>query len=149
MPVTVQDVVRQLNRDEPNYAQAAQLGREALPHLRELIEGDDLGLAAKATYLAGVMNADESTRLLEIAARHPDPVVRVAAAASAKNLTRITASLAVTFLDDADPGVRKRGLRTLEVNQPQGIRPNLEKIMKDDPDIGLRERARKVIEGMP
>ena len=149
MAVTLQDVVRQLNRDEPDYVRAAQLGPEALPHLRQLIEGDDLGLAAKATYLAGIMNADESTRLLEIAARHPDPVVRVAAAASARNLTRITASLAVTFLDDADSGVRKWGLRSVEVNQPQGIKPNLEKIMKDDPDIGLRERARKVIEGMP
>jgi HEAT repeat protein len=147
--VTLQDVVRQLNRDEPDYVRAAQLGPEALPHLRQLIEGDDLGLAAKATYLAGIMNADESTRLLEIAARHPDPVVRVAAAASARNLTRITASLAVTFLDDADPGVRKWGLRTVEVNQPQGIKPNLERIMNDDPDIGLRERARKVLEGMP
>ena len=73
MAVTLQDVVRQLNRDEPDYVRAAQLGPEALPHLRQLIEGDDLGLAAKATYLAGIMNADESTRLLEIAARHPRP----------------------------------------------------------------------------
>jgi hypothetical protein len=147
--VTLQDVVRQLNRDEPDYAQAAQLGPEALAHLRQLIEGDNPGLAAKAAYFAGIMNADESVPLLQMAARHPDPVVRVAAAASAKNLTGLTTSLVSAFLDDADPGVRKWGLRTLEVNQPQGVKPNLEKIARDDPDSGLRERARKIVERMP
>jgi hypothetical protein len=72
--------------------------------------------------------------------------VRVAAAASAKHVTNITASLATTLLDDADPGVRKWGLRTLEVNHPQGIRTKVEQIMKDDLEPSLREHARKVID---
>ena len=148
MPVTLQDVVRQLDRDEPDYAQAAQLGPEVLAHLRQLIQGSNTGLAAKAACLAGTMNADESVPLLELAARHPDPVVRVAAAASARNLTSMTASLVTTFLDDADPGVRKWGLRSLEVNHPEGVKPKVEKIMKDDPDSGLREQARKVVDRM-
>src|SRR5437899_10835190 len=146
MPVTLQDVVRQLDRDEPDYVQAARLGPEAFAHLRELIQGSNLGLAAKAACLAGSRNADESVPLLELAARHPDPVVRVAAAASAKNLTDMTASLANTFLDDVDPGVRKWGLRSLELNPPSGIKTKVEKIMKDDPDSVLREQARKVVD---
>jgi hypothetical protein len=146
VPVTLQDVIRQLDRDEPDYAQVARLGPEVLPHLRQLIQGGNLGLAAKAACLAGTMDADESVQLLELAARHPDPVVRVAAASSAKNLTRMTASLATTFLDDADAGVRKWGLRSLEVNQPQGIKAKIEKIMNDDPDSTIREQARKVVD---
>lgn len=146
MPVTLQDVIRQLDREEPDYAQAARLGPEALAHLRELIQGNNIGLAAKAACLAGMINADESVSVLELAARHADPVVRVAAAASAKNLTQMTSSLATTFLDDIDAGVRKWGLRSLEVKQPQGIQAKVEKIMKDDPDLGLREQARKVVE---
>ena len=89
MAVTMQDVIRQLDREEPDYAQAARLGSDALPYLRELIEGDNLTLAAKATSLAGAINADESGDVLETAARHSDPVVRVAAAASARNLTSV------------------------------------------------------------
>lgn len=146
MPVTLQDVIRQLDREEPDYAQAARLGPEALAHLRELIQGNNIGLAAKAACLAGMINADESVSVLELAARHADPVVRVAAAASAKNLTEMTTTLATTFLDDIDAGVRKWGLRSLEVKQPQGIQAKVEKIMKDDPDLGLREQARKVVE---
>ncbi len=146
MPVTLQDVVKQLDREEPDYAQAAHLGPEALPHLRQLIQGHSLGLAAKAAFLTGSIKADESVQILTIAAQHPDPVVRVAAAASAKNLTNITTSLAATFLQDADPGVRKWGLRTLEVTHPKGISANVEKIMKDDPDPSLREQARKVMD---
>ena len=68
------------------------------------------------------------------------------AAASAKNLTHMTASLANTFLDDVDPGVRKWGLRSLELNPPSGIKTKVEKIMKDDPDSVLRELARKVVD---
>lgn len=146
MAVTMQDVIRQLDRDEPDYAQAARLGPEALVHLGKLIQGDNIGLAAKAACLAGTMNMDESISVLKLAARHPDPVVRVAAAASAKNLTQMNTSLATTFLSDVDPGVRKWGLRSLNVNRPQSITKKVEEIMKDDPDSGLREQARKVLD---
>lgn len=148
MTVTMQDVVRQLDRDEPDYAQAARLGPQALVHLRQLIQGSNPGLAAKAACLAGTMNVPESVSVLELAARHPDPVVRVAAAASAKNLTKMNTLLATTFLSDVDPGVRKWGLRSLGVNHPQGIKVKVEQIMKNDPDSGLREQARKVLEKM-
>lgn len=146
MTVTLQDVVKQLDREEPNYEQAARLGAAALPYLRQLIEGDHPGLAAKAAFLAGSINAADSAPVLEIAARHPDPAVRVAAAASAKHLTHMTTSLATIFLQDADPGVRKWGLRTLEATYPTGVRPAVEKIMTHDPEQGLREQARKVID---
>ncbi|WP_394766655.1 HEAT repeat domain-containing protein [uncultured Paludibaculum sp.] len=140
--------MRQLDRDEPDYAQAVRLGPEALPHLEQLIQGSNLGLAAKAACLAGTMNAEGSAPLLELAASHADPVVRVAAAAAARNLTHMTASLATTFLEDPDHGVRKWALRSLEVHQPQGIKERIQKIVTDDPDLGLREQARRLVEGI-
>ena len=146
MPFTLQDVINQLDREEPNYAQAARLGSEIIPHLRELIAGDNLGLAAKAAFLTGVIDGEESVQVLEIAARHPDPIVRVAAAASAKHLTHLTPALATTFLEDADPGVRKWGLRTIEATYPEGVRQKVEEIMQYDTEVGLREMARKVID---
>jgi hypothetical protein len=146
MPVTIQDVVNQLDREEPNYAQAARLGPDALPFVRQLIQGDNVALASKAAFLAGQISGEGSLQVLEIASRHPDPVVRVAAAASARNFTGLSSTLANTFLNDADPGVRKWGLRTLEIAQPHGIRPSVERIMNADPDPALREQARKVID---
>src|SRR3954454_24523204 len=147
MPVTIHDVVNQLDREEPDYAQAARLGPDALPFVRQLIQGDNIALASKAAFLAGQISGEGSLQVLEIASRHPDPVVRVAAAASARNFTGLSLTLANTFLNDADPGVRKWGLRTLEVAQkPQGIRPSVERIMEYDPDPVLREQARKVID---
>jgi hypothetical protein len=148
MPVTLQEVVSQLDREEPDYVQAAALGPEALPHLRQLIQEDDLGLASKAAYLAGAINGDESPDVLALAARHTDPVVRVAAAASSRNLTRVTTSLATTFLDDPDPGVRKLVLKALEAHHPQGVRAKVEDIMRNDPEIKLREQAGRIIDSL-
>jgi hypothetical protein len=146
MPVTLQQVINQLDRDEPDYVQAARLGPDALPHLRQLIQEPDPGLAAKAAYLAGAINGDESPEALALAARHADPVVRVAAAASAKNLSSVTTSLASTLLDDPDPGVRKWGLKTLEAHHPPGVKAKVEHIMTHDPHLELREQARKIID---
>jgi len=146
MPITIQDVINQLDREEPDYTQAARLGAEALPFLRQLVQGNNLALASKAAFLAGQIGGQGSLQVLEVAAHHSDPIVRVAAAASAKNVTELSSTLANTFLNDTDPGVRKWGLRTLEVAHPQGIRPSVENIMNVDPDPALRELARKVID---
>jgi HEAT repeat protein len=138
-------VLNQLDREEPNYVQAARLGEEALPHLITLIQGDNAGLASKAAYLAGFINAAESAKALEIAARHPDPVVRIAAAASARNLTNVPTSLALDLLNDSDVGVRKWTLKTLEVHRLPGARTKVEEIMNSDPNVELRNKAKKII----
>jgi hypothetical protein len=142
-------VLNQLDRDEPNYLQAAQLGAEALPHLITLIQGQNPGLAAKAAFLAGFINAAGSAAALEIAANHPEPAVRVAAAASARNLTSIPTSLAMALLNDSDAGVRKWTLTVLEVHHPAGLKTKVEDIIKNDPDVGLRDRARQIINQLP
>ena len=46
MPVSMEQVRAHLDRDEPDYPAAAQLGPEALPHLRQLAQGDDPMLAS-------------------------------------------------------------------------------------------------------
>jgi HEAT repeat protein len=80
MPVSMSEVLAELDRDEPDYSRAAQLGPEALPHLRQVVEADNPLRAAKAAYLASLIPGNDSTRLLEQAADHADPSVRVAAA---------------------------------------------------------------------
>lgn len=149
MPVTLQQVVTQLDREEPNYAEAVRLGPDALPHLATLVQGADLGLAAKAASLAGMLDAPGSPAVLTIAAQHRDPVVRVAAAAAAQRLRAIPPALADGLLADQDPGVRKWALHAVAARPGAGLRARVEQIMRADPDPGLRERARGVAARLP
>ena len=61
-----------------------------------------------------------SVEALHVAARHPEAIVRVAAAASAKSLTNILPSLATELLNDSDPGVRNGHQNLLKVITPRG-----------------------------
>ena len=118
MTVTREQVLAQLYPDEPDYEGAAQLGPEALPHLMQLIEEGDPDLASKATSLASVIDAAESIEAVDKAARSPDPVIRVVAAAALGNLSEMPDPLAQGMLNDEDVGVRKLALRSLERQRP-------------------------------
>ena len=146
MPVTMQQVLNQLEREEPDYVQAAKLGAEALPHILALLQETRPGIAAKAAFLAGAINAEGSGAVLVIAARHPEPVVRVAAAATARNLSRVSTDLALAFLNDTDNGVRRWAMKSLETQTVPGIRAKLEDLMQHDPDPSLRDSARRLVD---
>ncbi|HEY6746069.1 MAG TPA: hypothetical protein VI357_10170 [Mycobacteriales bacterium] len=106
MPVSMEDVRRVLDPDEPDYAAVAELGEDALPHYEELIRGDDVMLASKATYAASLTSGGAD--VVAAAAHSEEPVIRVAAAAAARNLPAERAQQVLGRLsDDDDPGIRK------------------------------------------
>ena len=108
MAVTMNDVRGALDPEEPNYGKAAQLGAAALPHLEALVSSGDPMLASKATYLAAMIKDAKSAKVVAMAARSLDPVVRVAAAAAASKLGASGASeVLLDLVGDPDPGVRK------------------------------------------
>jgi hypothetical protein len=55
MTITMRDARAQLDPEEPDYHQAAELGPAALPLLEQLVRGADPMLAAKAAYLASLI----------------------------------------------------------------------------------------------
>lgn len=106
MTVSMKDVRRVLDPDEPDYAAAAELGEEAVPHLDQLVRGDDVMLASKAAYAASLIQGGAET--VGTAADSEDPVIRVAAAAAARNLPREQARRVLRQLTvDEDAGIRK------------------------------------------
>ena len=106
MSVSMDDVRKVLDPDEPDYAAAARLGEEALAHLERLVRGDDPMLASKAAYAASLIEGGSD--VVETAAASEDPVVRVAAAAAVRNLPSGRARQMLRQLaDDDDPGIRK------------------------------------------
>jgi HEAT repeat protein len=131
--VTMEEVRAELERDEPNYARAAGLGPETLPHLEKLAAGDDTMLATKAVYLAGLIQDDRSAKLLAKAAKADDPRVRVAAAAAARNMEADRASgLLAPLVADDDPGVRKVALKSVPPDATAALRRAVEQVAEEE-----------------
>jgi HEAT repeat protein len=147
MPVTMEQVLDHLDREEPDYDDAAALlGVEALPHLATLLQGDDLARATKAASLAGAISSAESVGLLQMAATNPRPTVRVAAAAATSQLAPPEASqVLAVLLEDADAGVRKVALRAVQADVTPDVRTKIEDMATSDPSSSLRALSTEVL----
>lgn len=144
MPVTMEQVRAHLDRDEPDYPAAAQLGADAIPHLMQLVQGSDPMLASKAAYLASLIQSDRSNAVLEQAARSSHNEVRIAAAAGVRNLKQAPVPLIDTLLKDLDVGVRKVILRSLEVQPVKGLKAKVQEIAQKDSDAFIRNLAKQI-----
>lgn len=124
MPTDMEQVKAALNPEEPDYPKAAQqLGAAALPHLEKIIGGSDTSLAAKATYLAGLIGGDQSAPAVAKAARSSQAIVRIAAAAAAAHLpAQHSDALLLQLVDDADHGVQKLAMRSAPAAMSDALR---------------------------
>jgi HEAT repeat protein len=145
MSITMKEVRACLDPDEPDYAGAARLGPEALPFLKELVEGPDVGLASKAAYAAGLIGGEPSLAVLEKAAVSHEPVVRVAAAATARNMKEEQAVKIMDLIsNDKDAGVRKVMLHSAaKFSSPQMV-ARIQKMADKDPEPFVKELAVKM-----
>ncbi|MDQ6727404.1 MAG: HEAT repeat domain-containing protein [Actinomycetota bacterium] len=142
MPVTMQDVLAEIDRDEPNYSTIATLGPEALPHLEMIVDAQDPLRAAKATYAASLIGGEGSVSLLRKAAEHRDPQVRIAAASGLRNASSAAPTEVLErLLDDADVGVRKIAVGTAGALGRAELRTKVQALAADDPHEFLRTAA--------
>ena len=131
MAVSMKRVRAALDPEEPDYAAAAQLGPDAVPHLKTLIQGDDPLLASKAVYLASLIQDERTPELVHQAAQHEDPVIRVAGAAAATHMGAPVASeILVELVADDDPGVRKVARKAV----PEELTDSLAQRLEEAPD---------------
>lgn len=149
MPVSMGQVLAELDKDEPNYPAAAKLGPDALPLLHQLVEADDSMRASKAAYLAGLIGGGQATPVLESAASHREPIVRVAAAHAFAAGTDTPSALLESLLGDVDSGVRKVALRSASTARNSvALRAKISSMANDDPDKHIREVAKDVARGL-
>lgn len=108
MAVTLEQVRNLLESDEPKYSAAAKMGAALLPHLQSIVTSPDEDTASKAAYLASLVNDPRAAQVMQAAARHRSPLVRLAVAAAART-TRVpnAASAVASLTRDRDTGVRK------------------------------------------
>lgn len=136
-----QEVILVLRQDELDYpAAAAKFGAAALPLLKELINGNDENLAVKAAYLAGYINDGAVTNIISDAASNKFTAVRVAAAFGAQKMKSADATAILTrSLEDADPGVLKVAMRSVEsMSLAKNFKTQLAKIGKVHADETIK-----------
>lgn len=149
MPITMKDVRAWLDADEVDYANAKELGPEAIPFLMELVQSGDVGLASKATYLASLIKTEQSAVVLEAAAARNEPVLRVAAASAIRNLPEIQAEkLFDLFTNDPDAGIRKVLLKSAEQFKSLEVEAKLQQMAEVDPEPFVRELAASAVKRM-
>lgn len=141
-----------IDRDEPDYeALANQLGPAAIPQLQTIVKGSDPMLASKAAYLVSLIPDERSVKVLVAAAKSPHVTVRVAAASAAKNLPQAEQVTEVMseLLKDADLGVRKVALRSIEVRPEIAPKDMVMKLATNDPDGTIRDIASNLVNHLP
>jgi hypothetical protein len=151
MAVTMQDVRRWLDPEEPDYASAkAALGNDALPHLTTLATGGDLALASKAVYLASMISTPQSVAVMRAAHERHEPVLKAAVAAGIRNLDPGHAADVFELLHaDPDPGIRKLALTSAaHIAAPQTL-AHIDRIAQSDPEPALRRLATDVLARRP
>jgi hypothetical protein len=146
MPVSMTDVRRALDPDEVDYPAAAALGDEALPHLRTLVETGDPGIAAKAAYLAGLINGGPSESIVALAASHADARVRASAASAASHLDdQATERVLTDLVLDEDAGVQKLALGSVPAQPSQSMRSQVQRVSQSASHPLLRQKASDVL----
>jgi len=149
MPITMKDVRTWLDAEEVDYNKAKTLGAAALPFLMELVQGGDLGLASKATYLTSLIKSPKSAAVLAKAAARSEPVVRVAAASAIRNLSEVQAGKLLDLLkDDPDAGIRKVMLKSAERLRSPKVAAKVQRMAKADPEPFVRELAASTVASM-
>jgi hypothetical protein len=146
MAVTMEQVRAALDADEPDYPAAARhYGPEAAPLLAQLVREADPLLASKAAYLASLLG-DAAANVVAAAAEHVDPVVRVASAAAAGNLSAKAAEPALdTLLDDPDVGVRKAALRATGPDATALVKDHVVSRARSETDPVLRPQIESAL----
>jgi hypothetical protein len=146
MAVTLEQVLAILMPEEPDYPNAASLGADALPHLKNLATGSDLMLASKSVYLASLIQTEQSTEILQTAAQSENPIIRVAAAAGIRNLNQASANqISLMLLDDADIGVQKVVLKSLPTQIAPQLRSKLETLTQQERNPFIRQLSTEVL----
>ncbi|MEO8053154.1 MAG: HEAT repeat domain-containing protein [Acidobacteriota bacterium] len=143
MPVTMKQVLNTIDKDEPDYEAAARLGPEALPHLQMIIEADDPLRAAKAAYAATLIGGTDSKGVLQKAAEHHDPQVRIAVAHGLRHSADpARVQVLRALLGDADAGVRKVTLASAGPLAETDLREKISAMAEKDPEEYLRTAAK-------
>ena len=149
MPLNKEEIIKMINLDEPDYATIVRkLTADDIPTLVELSKDQNPAIATKAISCLGLMKSEKAVNGIREIINHPDPVRRVAAANSLRNMTNIqgSAQLLDKLLDDADIGVRKSALKTVEAGNISSLKEKVRLINQREVNPVLKNLSQQVLQ---
>jgi HEAT repeat protein len=142
MPKSLPDLREQLSDIEPNERTYEGIGPSDVDLLQGLVDDEEEWLAARAVYALSRIDTDNARQAVVSAAESPRMEVRVAAAASARDLPAwVSDEILSRLLADPHPAVRKFAIRSVSDRNSEAVRRRIIEIAEADPDARLRQAA--------
>jgi HEAT repeat protein len=142
VPMTFEELRRQLSAIEPDDSTFLGIGPAELPLLEQLLQDPEPWRAARAVVAASHIPDPRAMALLQRATRDPRQEVRVALAAS---LTRVRTAdanaLLLALLGDGDLGVRKFAIKSVSPAHDPAVLSKLREMQDRDPVPAIRDGA--------
>lgn len=143
MPITLDEVRRQLSAIEPDESIYTGLGSSEIPLLQQLLSDPEPWMSARAIFALSRIVDNNAVEVIRNAISDPRPEVRVAIAASAVNLAVTDSNVILAkVLEDQDIGVRKFAVASISTENDPSIHTRLQTIESQDPSSLIREHAR-------
>ena len=125
MPMTLDQLRRQLSAIEPNETTYAGLSSSEIPLLQQLLKDPEPWMPARAIFALSRIANDSAVGMIRKAIADPRPEVRVAIAASAANLAAKDSNVILSkILEDQDVGVRKFAVQSISARTTLVFMPN-------------------------
>ncbi|MCF8448567.1 MAG: hypothetical protein K9G49_01745 [Taibaiella sp.] len=133
------EIIKILSAVEPQYQQAQEYNKTAIPTLLQLLKGADTTMAAKAVYFAGYMNIPESLTVLKAAAKHPEITVRIACAGAVQFATQLNGALLLKqLLQDTQANVRMVTLKMIRKLPANTLKADIDKLKAAEKDENVK-----------
>jgi HEAT repeat protein len=146
MAISIEQLGRMLNADEPPYYRLARHGATLLPLLARLAQSRNTYIAANAASLAGMIGTDQALGILQRAVRNPSPQVRTAVAGALWHIRSPQASgIIASLLNDSDKGVRKFAIKSAMAKPNAALSSKIADLSKRDPQPHLRSLASQAL----
>ena len=143
MSMTREQLWSQLSAIEPEEGIYDGIGSDEIPLLEELLHDNESWVASRAVFALSTLSDAVAVALLSQASSDPRPEVRVALAASMRNLdAQVASNILAVLLDDPTLGVRKFAVHSVSRVHDPGVRHKLQTLETEDPEPAIRDLAK-------
>jgi hypothetical protein len=143
MPRTLEQIKGQLSAIEPDDGIYDGIGPSEIPLLDQLVQHSEGWMASRAVFALSRIPDSRSVAVLSRVAADPRQEVRVAVAASMKNLNPKDADgILIRLLTDSELGVQKFAILAVSGAHDAAVHAKLKDIQTRDPSPLIREVAK-------
>ncbi|MCX5603751.1 hypothetical protein OOK29_37005 [Streptomyces phaeochromogenes] len=148
MPITLDELRRLLDSDEPDYpAIALMTGPESAEHLRTLARDENVMLATKAVYAVSLIESATAPDVVDEAAASDEPLLRIASASALVNLPEEARNrVAERLIETDDVNVEKLVIRSLGQNLTPRLEQSLGRLANDSSSETIRDLSRSKLD---